>query len=201
MVSELHEEQPGHVEAFLMPLGYLGVGVQTYQPKRRDVNRYKNTETREFMKTFKPSGVPMIKSEEFISMLDKEQMLEMNILYQDKAEVLLDQYAQTVPDDLNEIKVSAERRKITYSERQEAIAYLRDQKMPETEENIKQTATDMERKSKIGFKIDGFADVAKDAAIEEYLMSKDKQVPKPYTGAIKRYEKKLKYYTDKAAKD
>ena len=200
MLSEVHEEQPGHIEAFLMPLGYLGMGVQTYQPKRRDVNRYKNAETKEFMKMFKPSGVSMIKSEEFIGTLDKEQMLEMNTLYQDKAEMLLDQYAKIVPDDLNEIRVSAERRRITYTERQEAIALLRDQKMPETEENIKKIALELERKSKIGFKIDEFASKAKDAAIEEYLMSKGKEVPKPYIGAMKRYEKRLKYYTDKALK-
>jgi hypothetical protein len=200
MLTEVHEEQPGHIEAFLAPLGYLGMGVQTYQPKRRDVNRYKNMETKEFMKTYKPSGVSMIKAEEFIGTLDKEQMLEMNTLYQDKAEMLLDQYAKIVPDDLNEIKISAERRRITYTERQEAIAYLREQNMPETEENIKQTAMDMERKSKIGFKIDEFAGTAKNAAIEEYLMSKGKEVPKPYTGAVKRYEKRLKYYTDKASK-
>jgi hypothetical protein len=200
MLLELHEEQPGHIEAFLGPLGYLGVSVQTYQPKRRDVNRYKNVGTKEFMKMFKPSGVSMIKSEEFMGVLDKEQMLEMNTLYQDKAELLLDQYAKIVPDDLNEIKVSAERRRVTYPERQEAIAVLREQKMPETDENIKKTALELERKSKIGFKIDEFAGTAKDAAIEEYLISKGKEVPKPYIGAMKRYEKRLKYYTDKALK-
>jgi hypothetical protein len=201
MLSEVHEEQPGHIEAFLMPLGYLGVGVQTYQPKRRDVNRYKNPETKEFMKTFKPAGLPMIKSEEFIGTLDKEQMLEMNTLYQDKAEALMDQYSKIVPEDIEEIKVSAERRRITYTERQEAIAVLREAKTPETEENIKKTAMELERKSKIAFKIDDFANTAKYAAIEQYLMSKGKEVPKPYIGAIKRYEKRLKYYTDKALKD
>jgi hypothetical protein len=201
MLLELHDEQPGHIEAFLGPLGYLGVGVQTYQPKRRDVNRYKNPETKEFMKTFKPAGLSMIKAEEFIGTLDKEQMLEMNTLYQDKAEALMDQYSKIVPEDIEEIKVSAERRRITYAERQEAIAVLREAKTPETEENIKKTAMELERKSKIAFKIDDFANTAKYAAIEQYLMSKGKEVPKPYIGAIKRYEKRLKYYTDKALKD
>lgn len=199
MLYELHEEQPGHIEAFLGPLGYLGVGVQTYVPKRRDVNRYKNEGTKEFMKTYKPSGVAMIKSEEFIGVLDKEQMVEMNTLYQDKAEALLDQYAKVVPDDLNDVRISPERRRITYTERQDAIAELRAKSLPETEENIRQTAMDMERKSKIGFKIDSFAGTARNAAIEEYLMSKGKSVPKPYIGAMKKYEKRLKYYTDKAA--
>lgn len=199
MLTELHEEQPGHIEGFLGPLGYLGIGVQTYVPKRRDVNRYKNEETKEFMKTYKPSGVSMIKSEEFINTLDKDQMVEMNTIYQDKAEALLDQYSKVIPDSLQDVKLSPERRRMTYTERQDAIAELRVNNMPETEENIKQTATDMERKSKVAFKIDALAIFARDAAIEQYLMSKGKSVPKPYMGAIKRYEKKLKYYTDKAS--
>jgi hypothetical protein len=199
MLTELHEEQPGHIEGFLGPLGYLGVGVQTYVPKRRDVNRYKNEETKEFMKTYKPSGVSMIKSEEFVNVLDKEQMLELNTLYQNKAEILLDQYAKTVPAEIEDVRVSPERRRITYMERQDAIAELRAKNLPETEDNIKQTAMEMERKSKIAFKIDGFAETARNAAIEEYMMSKGKEVPKPYIGAIRKYERRLKYYTDKAA--
>ena len=200
MLLDLHKEQPGHIEAFLAPLGYLGVGIQTYIPKRRDVNRYKNIETRDFMKTFKPAGVSMIKAEEFIGTLSKEELVEMNSLYQDKAEGLIDQYAKIVPKNIDEIKISPERRRLTYTERQDIIAMLRDKGMPETEENIKELALEEERKSKIGFKVDALAGTAKMAAIEQYLLSKGKQVPSIYQGGIKRYEKRLKYYTEKAAR-
>jgi hypothetical protein len=198
MLTEIHEEQPGHIEAFLAPLGYLGVGVQTYKPKRRDVNRYKNQNTRDFMKNYKPSGLPMIKSVDFINDLDKDQMLELNTLYQDKGEAILDQYVKTAPKNLEDIRVGSERRRMTYQERQEAIQEIRKQELPETEESIRKMALDIERKNKMASKIDDFAEISKDAAIEEYLISKNKEVPKEYTGGIKRYDKKIKYYTNKA---